>query len=89
MLVVVGFFLFCFVLFFVFVLFCFVRFFLFFFLRYFFLRSVFWVGSVNFHFVGVFNGICGYQIYNLAETKFDKILAKNICCLLFLNYNSV
>ena len=91
--VVVGFFLFCFVfLFFCFLfLFCFVLlgFFFFFFLRYFFLRSVFWVGSVNFHFVGVFNGICGYQIYNLAETKFDKILAKNICCLLFLNYNSV
>ena len=93
--VVVGFFLFCFVfLFFVFVLFCFVRFFLFFFFFFFFpqvffFKKCFLEGSVNFPFVGVFNGICGYQIYNLAETKFDKILAKHICCLLFLNYNSV
>ena len=82
---------FCFVfLFFVFVLFCFVRFFLFFFSQVFFFKKCFFGGgSVNFPFVGVFNGMCGYQIYNLAETKFDKILAKNICCLLFLNYNSV
>ena len=75
--------------FFVFVLFCFVRFFLFFFFSGIFFKKCFLGGSVNFPFVGGFNGICVYQIYNLAETKFDKILAKNICCLLFLNYNSV
>ena len=86
--VVVGFF--CFFLFFCFLfLFCLVRFFLFYFSQVFFFKKCFLGGSVNFPFVGVFNGICGYQIYNLAETKFDKILAKNICCLLFLNYNSV
>ena len=85
------FFCFCFC----FVLFCFVRFFLFFFLRYFFFKKCFLGVSVNFPFVGIFFCcllfvcICGYQIYNLAETKFDKILAKHICCLLFLNYNSV
>ena len=102
--VVVGFFLFCFVFlffcFFVFLflfLFCFVLlgFFFFFFLRYFFFKKCFLGVSVNFPFVGIFFCcllfvcICGYQIYNLAETKFDKILAKHICCLLFLNYNSV
>ena len=95
MLVVVGFFLFCFVFLFFFVfcflfLFCFVLLgFFFFFFSGIFLKKCFLGGSVNFPFVGVFNGICGYQIYYLAETKFDKILAKHICCLLFLNYNSV
>lgn len=32
--------------------------------------------NVGMKYFGVFNGICDYQIYNLAETKFDKILAK-------------